>query len=252
MAPIYLPDGSEVSEIVLPDGTSASEVIGPDGNVLFEDPLYMFDSPIYRFWAAAYSGADGDSPVGFPETFAGLSTTAVNSPTFNADFNGLSTIEYDSGTTDHHTWTADSQLPTGSSTQVSIIALFYTTDASNSQWISGYGGLGVGLRGGFQEYATFENGSLSQTAGTYPTGSLTSMMLTNDKPNSESKLFIDGSNTAAATSSASASPTDSNHSHGYDLNSSNKPMAGGIAEIIYADTIETGDAYASWHTKRVG
>ena len=38
MAPINLPNGNQVSEIVLPDGTSASEVIGPDGNVLFEPP----------------------------------------------------------------------------------------------------------------------------------------------------------------------------------------------------------------------
>jgi len=35
MAPINLPDGSEVSEVVLPDGSTASEVIAPDGSTVF-------------------------------------------------------------------------------------------------------------------------------------------------------------------------------------------------------------------------
>jgi hypothetical protein len=35
MAPINLPDGTEVSEVILPDGASASEVIAPDGRTVF-------------------------------------------------------------------------------------------------------------------------------------------------------------------------------------------------------------------------
>jgi len=35
MAPINLPDGSQVSEIVLPDGSTASEVLAPDGSTVF-------------------------------------------------------------------------------------------------------------------------------------------------------------------------------------------------------------------------
>jgi len=35
MAPINLPDGSEVSEVILPDGASASEVRAPDGSTVF-------------------------------------------------------------------------------------------------------------------------------------------------------------------------------------------------------------------------
>jgi hypothetical protein len=35
MAPINLPDGSQVSEIVLPDGSTASEVLAPDGSRVF-------------------------------------------------------------------------------------------------------------------------------------------------------------------------------------------------------------------------
>jgi len=35
MAPINLPDGTEVSEVILPDGASASEVVAPDGSTVF-------------------------------------------------------------------------------------------------------------------------------------------------------------------------------------------------------------------------
>jgi len=35
MAPINLPDGTEVSEVVLPDGSTASEVVAPDGSTVF-------------------------------------------------------------------------------------------------------------------------------------------------------------------------------------------------------------------------
>jgi len=35
MAPINLPDGTEVSEVTLPDGASASAVIAPDGTTVF-------------------------------------------------------------------------------------------------------------------------------------------------------------------------------------------------------------------------
>jgi len=35
MAPIFTPDGAEVSEVILPDGASASAVIAPDGSAVF-------------------------------------------------------------------------------------------------------------------------------------------------------------------------------------------------------------------------
>jgi len=35
MAPINLPNGNEVSEVILPDGASASEVVAPDGSTVF-------------------------------------------------------------------------------------------------------------------------------------------------------------------------------------------------------------------------
>jgi len=35
MAPIFTPDGAEVSEVILPDGATASEVVAPDGSTVF-------------------------------------------------------------------------------------------------------------------------------------------------------------------------------------------------------------------------
>jgi len=47
MAPINLPDGSQVSEIVLPDGSTASEVLAPDGSTVFGSAIP--DSALYRW-----------------------------------------------------------------------------------------------------------------------------------------------------------------------------------------------------------
>jgi hypothetical protein len=46
MAPINLPNGNEVSEIVLPNGNTASEVIAPDGSTVFGA---IPDSALYQF-----------------------------------------------------------------------------------------------------------------------------------------------------------------------------------------------------------
>jgi len=51
MAPINLPDGSQVSEIVLPDGSTASEVVAPDGSTVF--------SAIPDYWVAHWPHDEG-------------------------------------------------------------------------------------------------------------------------------------------------------------------------------------------------
>jgi len=52
MAPINLPDGTEVSEVILPDGASASEVVAPDGRTVFsaipEGVVDNFEEVIYE------------------------------------------------------------------------------------------------------------------------------------------------------------------------------------------------------------
>jgi len=64
MAPINLPDGSQVSEIVLPDGSTASEVLAPDGSTVFSaipDPEPWQDN---RWPTTAGSGSTLKDDVG--------------------------------------------------------------------------------------------------------------------------------------------------------------------------------------------
>jgi len=57
MAPINLPDGSQVSEIVLPDGSTASEVLAPDGSTVFGNAIP--DSGLLHNWdVQSQSSAD--------------------------------------------------------------------------------------------------------------------------------------------------------------------------------------------------
>jgi len=61
MAPINLPDGSEVSEVILPDGTTASEVIAPDGSAVFSA---IPDSVVNRLPLNEGSGTSATASVG--------------------------------------------------------------------------------------------------------------------------------------------------------------------------------------------
>jgi len=60
MAPINLPDGTEVSEVILPDGSTASEVIAPDGRTVFGNAIP--DSGLeHRYDATDIIASDGDN-----------------------------------------------------------------------------------------------------------------------------------------------------------------------------------------------
>jgi len=59
MAPINLPDGTEVSEVILPDGATASEVIAPDGSTVFRG---IPDSVVLQYFATEYSQGDSTWP----------------------------------------------------------------------------------------------------------------------------------------------------------------------------------------------
>jgi len=59
MAPINLPGGSQVSEIVLPDGSTASEVLAPDGSTVFGNAIPDSENLQARYdWREA-SGTSG-------------------------------------------------------------------------------------------------------------------------------------------------------------------------------------------------
>jgi len=61
MAPINLPDGTEVSEVILPDGSTASEVIAPDGSTVLSA---IPDSGDYQWYIDEGSGSTLNPDVG--------------------------------------------------------------------------------------------------------------------------------------------------------------------------------------------
>jgi len=62
MAPINLPDGTEVSEVILPDGASASEVIAPDGSTVFS-PGPSGESFEHNDLTGVYGGDTGNFAI---------------------------------------------------------------------------------------------------------------------------------------------------------------------------------------------
>jgi hypothetical protein len=94
MAPINLPDGTEVSEVILPDGASASAVIGPDGNTVFST---IPDGRVANIDASQLSLSDGDPVNTWPDTigdFGDLQADASRTPVYDIDgMNGNSTVE---------------------------------------------------------------------------------------------------------------------------------------------------------------
>jgi len=85
MAPINLPDGSEVSEIILPDGTTASSVIAPDGSTVFSAIPDSQLNPSHRYIAAGESLSDQDTMSSFTDQSGGDNLPAVNAPTYISD-----------------------------------------------------------------------------------------------------------------------------------------------------------------------
>jgi len=100
MAPINLPDGSEVSEVILPDGSTASEVIAPDGSTVFRG---IPDSAIAHAVASDYDGSKWVADVGpdLPDDGGDPSQTSVtaNSVTFDV-------VRYDESNGDYSSTTS--------------------------------------------------------------------------------------------------------------------------------------------------
>jgi len=126
MAPINLPDGTEVSEVILPDGATASEVIAPDGSTVFGG---IPDSVEYQFVASSTSsGSDWTSEDG------SLTLSVEGSPTIlSGDLAGEDVLDYD-GTNDAHTTTNISL------SQPTAIVAVYRKDATTNNAEMALGG----------------------------------------------------------------------------------------------------------------
>jgi len=102
MAPINLPDGTEVSEVILPDGSTASEVIAPDGSTVFGNAI---PDPTAEYIADDITGSNGDSVASWDPSTGSISLTDQNNasqqPTLETDTLNNNNVLVGDGTDDH-------------------------------------------------------------------------------------------------------------------------------------------------------
>jgi len=136
MAPINLPDGTEVSEVILPDGSTASEVIAPDGSAVFSAiPDSVVNNTVHLFDARSLSLSDGSTVDPRPDLVGSQDAAAVNSPTFDSDgFNSNPTVTYQSSDPDYHE-TSGANL----SSSFTVVGVFDLSDASSRKLLAGEG-----------------------------------------------------------------------------------------------------------------
>jgi len=91
MAPINLPDGSAVAEVILPDGAAASEVIAPDGNTVFSA---IPDSLVTQFDASQETGLTDGDQIQTLTDFVGSSDVTGEATYLDNEQNGLPVIDF--------------------------------------------------------------------------------------------------------------------------------------------------------------
>jgi len=115
MAPINLPDGTEVSEVILPDGTSASKVIAPDGSTVFSsipDSAILQVDPTQSFT----SSDDGTSITGPIPDESGNGNDLANdegaATVVENGINGVRSLDFDRGPDEYSVQFATVTQPT--------------------------------------------------------------------------------------------------------------------------------------------
>jgi len=172
MAPINLPDGSQVSEIVLPDGSTASEVLAPDGSTVFGG---IPDSGLQHYYdAAEITGlSNGQTVAPFNdatannENLSATNTPAYQSSTINGepgvvytrtndDFHSKPTFNSGFPSDPVHIWVVYN--PTNSLSSEHGLFTFADSNTSPSPYLS----LRFGSR---DEYSTRDSGGNTSTGG---------------------------------------------------------------------------------------
>jgi len=124
MAPINLPDGSQVSEIVLPDGSTASEVLAPDGSTVFSA---IPDSAVLFAEAKDYDGSAYQSQIG-PNVPDATGDPNLQTKTYRSQ--SIQVVEYLSGNSDFSQTTS---LSLSDSRQAFILVLAERHGGGSSQ-----------------------------------------------------------------------------------------------------------------------
>jgi len=189
MAPINLPDGTEVSEIVLPDGSTASEVIAPDGSTVFGG---IPDSVVAQVDATQLSGfSDGDTVTNRPDQTGTLPDLTGEGTYRPSAANGFASVEYD-GSNDGHT-VGSGQTVNQKLVIISVIK--QPVDNGNDHMIAASAsGSNVDFQVDDSSFGDFvaDAGSLTQSQ-TVPTGNLDVATVVFDDANNGSKMRLNGS-----------------------------------------------------------
>jgi len=136
MAPINLPDGSQVSEIVLPDGSTASKVLAPDGSTVFSA---IPDSVVYQYltsdfttsnWPDNEGGSDIDTISGLSKDDTAFDGDGGVSGDGNSDYGQSDTMgSYGSGL--DSTWAFAYRFNTTDDSGSAVHVGTYESDASH-------------------------------------------------------------------------------------------------------------------------
>jgi len=189
MAPINLPDGSQVSEIVLPDGSTASEVLAPDGSTVFSA---IPDSAVAQLNAKQLSGfSDGDTITNRPDQTGNLSDLTGEGTYRPSAANGFASVEYD-GSNDGHTIDSGQTV---NQKLVVISVIEQPVDNGNDHMIAASASQSnVDFQVDDSSVNDFvaDAGSLTQS-GTFPTGNLDVATVIFDDVNNGSKMRLNGS-----------------------------------------------------------
>jgi hypothetical protein len=148
MAPINLPDGTEVSEVILPDGTSASAVVAPDGSRVFSAiPDSEADQKlVHRYALDDVNGTVADSVADADATNNGVVSVSGDYAGGSAG-DGDGAGDYIALPSDISTWFAG--LNDGAALALTIDNLTTDGDVSYGQQDSGteFHRIGTDLRG---------------------------------------------------------------------------------------------------------
>jgi len=222
MAPINLPNGTEVSEIVLPNGQTASEVIAPDGSVVFGNAIP--DSAFLRLPLKAGSGTTAEDVIGSNDGTIDsgnwISGTWIDGQALNNDGVVLSTAPEITDTT---AWSLAFTIET-------------TSDVSTDERVFEYddGSLSFGFQiNNGNINVRFPNSS-TVIAGSVSTNTKYRIFLTYD--NGPGSLYLNGSEVTNSVSSAVTSETQGfywgKQGNGF------APFTGAIDELVGMDTNE--------------
>jgi len=258
MAPINLPDGSEVSEVILPDGASASEVIAPDGSAVFGNAIP--DSAIYRWKFNEGSGStvNDSDPDGDGSTENGT----INGASWISDssYLGGTALDFNSTNSDNVSFFPVSALDASTTSFSCALTVNPDNETQSAILQSAYEGgvdravIGIGNSEIFA--GTRINGSqfgkVESSIGDISTAGNIRVCYTFDSGNDSGQLFINGSDD---TNSSSFDLRNISHTNdaltiGTENDGTDQPYDGIVDDVIvYTSVLSPSEAQSDYEVQ---